>query len=396
MGGRLHQEEEGQTLLLSALMVLALIMIITIPVNLAMVTHQKMQAQNAVDAAAMSGAVWQTRGMAFTQTMNDIIWTMDCAADLLLTGAVICNPLVATPASPAALIAGNVCLFGATGLHAAVEFGMIPFRAIGVEILFPVICVLSGSEIAHENGATSIQDLGRFSSALAGEIGQRWAGDPSGGEVSTFPEVFNLPWYALGFELQPRLNLIGLHLVAQTAGEEDWPLKGKFYLERVSLCPAIQPAYAFAHGYFHFIKGWSNWTHDYYVTKAEGEDGADDEAKGVARRELVSGGNICSFPPSTWVVCIREGEGYRQWTAPWRKVLGGLGVAVEEGPPVVVNGKTEPSTIYGELGSVALASSQAWSEPVVMYRAFTGLRGWVTMTPVVLTSSDSLDYGICH
>jgi len=396
---RFHREEEGQHLILAALMMVALAAILVLTMHLGMITHQKIQAQNAADAAALASADWQLRGLCFTQNLNDVVYICDAVTDALLWISVACN--YATYAPVVGVIAwgvGNVTLGLSVATNAFVTFVLIPFRDICVAGVFPMICYVSASEMARANGATSLAGIAdhvtRLSTDALHGIGAE------GMDLTGFGELVGsitekLPLTAFGVEVgEEGIGLLSLHLERVTTGE--YPLKGNHVSSRVLSCISLTPVQPWAYKYFHFIERseWFKWDHPHYESESELEEiefGAGVKAKGV------------KLPPHTWVVSMSEtrrgsGSRYPAWCAFWDKAMGGLGVYTGEKPmwdPATQSTQRQPA--YDELGSVALASAQTVSETVRSH-SFMGLKGAVQMLPVQLVPGEkhSLALGICH
>ena len=84
-----------------------------------MAIHNRILAQNAVDSAAESAALWQARGCNLEQQLNNLHYDVDeaaCIAEGVAAGACIaaitpCSP----PKSPLTLSLARVKLFGLSG-----------------------------------------------------------------------------------------------------------------------------------------------------------------------------------------------------------------------------------------------------------------------------------------
>jgi hypothetical protein len=401
----LARDEDGQSVALAALLILVLVMFLTVTLNLAIVAHQKIQVQTAVDAAAMAGAVWQLRGMNFTQNMNNLIWISDALTDMLITGAWISGKCAMGDPTGIAIGVGNVLLGLAMAANAVVSLGMIPFRALAVRVLFPLTIFLSGSDMASRNGATTITGLADYGVGLGLEyqlrrqeevLGTNVFSEAGGLAQMKMPSLsFDLPLYAVGLELHDSARLISLHVNRKQPGEEDgekpgeedgeasddWPLAMPqwWFDQRLNDCFMLQPLYGPAMSYFTTMKGIFGdtdnniWKHGYYAT-----DGGDEGGKRVV------------LPPSTWIATIRESDRsdnrnrFGAWTGPWRS-MGGLGVP-----------RNLAATEFGELGVIGMASARIEADPVVKIK-FGGIRGRVQMVPVTLDQKGhALEYGICH
>jgi len=376
---RVAADEDGQSVALAALLILVLVMFLTVTLNLAIVAHQKIQVQTAVDAAAKTGAVWQIRGLAFVQSMNNLIWIGDALADITLTIAAAFAPFVGFFGVG---LVGNVFLGVSVVSHALSQFAMIPLRWLAVHVLF------AASEMAARNETTPIPGLVTFAQRLTAEYVERgFPGQSTDfpNDYNSFPALPNIPIYALGVEVRKDgYGLINLHLESVDPKlPQDWPLTTRWPLvqKRLLICAPLQPVFALAKPYYDFIQNIfgdkdAAWSHAYYKT----DEALIDEDTGKAM-----------LPPTTWIATVRESDRpqgqnrFSFWTAPWQS-MDGLGV-----PTNIL------SSDYGELGVVGLASSRAYADPVDML-SFSPIRGQVVLVPVCLSSGkgDTLDMGVSH
>ena len=494
---RVHGEEDGNLLVMSAILIMLLVFSLAVTVNLAEVVHNKIKAQNAADAAAMTGAIWQVRGCHFVQDLNNLVYYSDTAAFACLGIAAACSLSTAAPiAGQIANLVGNVSLGLCIACHATSQFVLMPFRD-AAQFLFPLVCYLAASEMAARNAATPVLGAVRFTDRLLRELAQRLGEGPPGGNLlgrledlagtnaagtTVFRALEAVPVHAFGLEARfseglggllslggvrddvgkldptkggggrdtewrlPDLRTVSLHLKKtdwsdkaseaatapakwtgfQQKGADTFeqsgagdavghladtmltvpPLKiADVHLDALLTFCAALPMCHVAQRYFDIVKHMpvldlqlgsngkpkftkdlgSKWNHGWY------ESERDDETQLTA---------LCV---TTWIAMVQEGdEKYDERTSIWR-AMGGLGVPVDAPESVeLYNPDTEEYEKrdvppFGELGCMALASSQAFVDPVAMFRP-TGARGWVQLVPVKVFEDkpDMLDYGICH
>jgi len=385
----IHSDEGAQSLVISALFVTVLIALLTVTLNLSTVTYGKIRAQNAADAAAMTGGTWQIRGLNFVQNMNNIIYALDVVADISLTGAVACN---AVAWNPIGLAAGNILLTLSVGSHGVAQYIFKPFRYVSLEYLIPVISYISGSQMAAANGATTLCGIGPIAGRLLNEVVERFT-DPLEKfigvqlvlPIGNFP--YNIPFYAIGIEFSsPESSsdkkggssigtpgFLSLHLEEKVPEYTDWPLKVSFVRTRVDLCQVFSFGYWLASTYYKFATTddmGGTWSHSWYESESES----------------VPPDPMVELPPVTWISCVREeerpGGHFEDWTGIW-KAMGGLGVPTGQKK-------------YGELGCVAVASTKVYAPRVVKIK-MPGKGGIVVMVPACAGKDKPLlEYGVCH
>jgi hypothetical protein len=155
------------------------------------ISEDKMQMQNAADAAALEFATWQARGMNTVQNLNQEVYNIDnfvitmyCSAAVL---SYVSQPLKAVFGVGYILEGVSAGLFfGGVYLHHVIGVGMLQtlrhFYAYGTNIL----AYLSANEIASLNGADPILpdrsniasnansgNLGRLVTSLIGSVMQK-------------------------------------------------------------------------------------------------------------------------------------------------------------------------------------------------------------------------------
>jgi len=165
----LARDEGGQSLLVGVLCVLLLVLMLTVVTNLSFTVYEKMEAQNAADAAALTAGTWQVRGLHFVQEMNNLVYTLDAAGQACLAIAGICGAASASPAAPVTEVVGNIAIVGFIGASGLSHFGICPIRWVA-QAGFPVIGYLGASQMAKANGATSILRTGKFLERLGCEF----------------------------------------------------------------------------------------------------------------------------------------------------------------------------------------------------------------------------------
>jgi hypothetical protein len=270
-----HRDRRGNLLAISAVFVAALVMVLTVVINLAHVTHEKIKAQNAADAAALAGGVWQVRGLAFIQGMNNLVYMSDMLASFGLNvgvaGALCSGTGIGHAIGEGGLL---VCM----GAHGFSQFVLVPLRDL-MNGAWPAVSAMGGSSMAHANGARSV--ITSFDDMLKGlvrESVERKSGmsvDMSQFDNNPLAKAGNWVWelirqldfYAVGVEVDvspetvealggisyfiqameeqqlqwdealasgaalagkglefPNVGLVNLHLERKDVGPTDWPL----------------------------------------------------------------------------------------------------------------------------------------------------------------------------
>jgi len=147
---------------------MVLVIMLTVVVNVAHVTYEKIQAQNAADAAALTGGVWQIRGMAFIQSLNNLVYVSDMLASFGLNVGVAGS--VASATGVGATLGqpiGNAGLVVCMGAHGFSQFALVPLRDI-MCAAWPVVSAVGASEMANRNQARPIiGTLGNMAKGLA-------------------------------------------------------------------------------------------------------------------------------------------------------------------------------------------------------------------------------------
>lgn len=218
---RFHRDDDGQLIVMAAVFLLILVMALAVPVQLSLAVRQKIQAQNAADAAAITGAIWQLRGLNVLQGMNDLMYLLDSLALAGLVAGAILGPCTGVPiAGAAAIVAGNIALGAATGSHFAAQCVVLPLRDV-VAHGWSLMCYVGASETARENeaspmlGATASYLVGLAAQGVqnqlvanklpgVGEITQMVGSkDPSKGNFlsNLGAAIASFPVYAMGFEM---------------------------------------------------------------------------------------------------------------------------------------------------------------------------------------------------
>lgn len=408
---RFHRDDGAQMLFIGAIFTMVLVILLTVTVNLGYVTHQKIQAQNAADAAAMAAGIWQVRGLSFVQSLNNVIVLSDSIAYGGIIAAVVLNATAHADPTGISIGLGNLALAFTVGCHGASQFILMPFRHAHAYMLGPMLCYVSASEMAKANYASPV-----LSSALGVGVALGVAageGNSSIGAIalSTLLSQHNvqettqwaenmlahIPIYAMNLELlNGEFIRFDLQYSQKSGQDPKPPLPVPLKVDGVSLLLQatymIQPMNNIADQYFSALDRLAN-----PETKGESSisidmSSVDDHVPEVLRYAgelwpkapwqhdyLISTPNfpendspqIVRLPPTTWVAMVREtsrkeGERYGGWTAAWSS-MGGLGVKTGDGQ-------------YGELGAVAFSRTQVFTDPVTWFD-FSGFRGWIEMIP---------------
>ncbi len=164
---------------MSAIFVMFLVVSLTVTINLGEAVQNKIKAQNAVDAAALTGVIWQVRGNHFIQDLNNMVYYSDTAAFATLGMAAVCSACTGIPVVGQALnVAGAISLGLSVVCHFTSHCILIPFRDVA-QCLFPVVCYVAAGEMAGANGASSVGGVGVYLDRLSREILQRVAENAS-------------------------------------------------------------------------------------------------------------------------------------------------------------------------------------------------------------------------
>ncbi len=372
---RFHRDQNAQMLMIGAIFVFILVVLLTVTVNLGYVTHQKIQAQNASDAAAMSAAIWQIRGLSMIQSLNNAVVYSDGAAFAGLMIAIACNKSAHFDPTGLSYGVGNVALGITFGAHAISQFVLVPFRDIYADNIGPSICYISASEMARANNATPVLNslLGVLAvlvtDASFHSVNYAMSGGnvPGGDSLSDgFPDdvnvptlidqLPNIPIYALNVDLFEG-KLLSFDLEMGKASHPPLPpiyFSKTFVMNKVKLCYVLQPMQSLLFKYFMQLN--PPWRHDYLKSKS------------ILESPHPAAGFV-HLGPSSWITVVRESSRdlrYQAWTSPWQS-FGGLGLS------------TGPNR-YGELGATAVTSVRVFSDKVTWFNPL-GYRGWVELVP---------------
>lgn len=430
-----HRQDDAQMLLIGAIFTFVLVVLLTVTVNLATVTFQKIQAQNAADAAATAAGIWQIRGLSLVQTLNNAVVLSDGVAVGALAVAVVLNAAVQTPppVSAGAVIAGNAALILAVGCHAASQFVLIPFRHVYAYVLAPMLCYVSASEMARANNATPVlESLVPFGGALltakADAIVMGLLSTGSDSLVQAFRDQPGVQrtasWgnkllegipdiYAMNLELAqwpPRLIDLGLDYSEDIKYEKmpngkpnkpetiPAPLLFTDFSLMLDACYLLTFA-SVADRYFSTLERIGETIDNIEDKIPDGFDPLKNLLKMAPHKAwkhdyLMSVPDFpekdpqcVRLPETTWVTIVREsnraGGRYGAWTAAW-KPMGGLGVKNLAGE-------------YGELGALAMSKMRVFADPVSWFD-FSAYRGWVELIPIndISLLGENHDIGVAH
>ncbi len=158
--------DRGVAMLYTAVICMFILAVFSLIYDVARISEDKIQMQNAADAAALEFATWQARGMNTVQNLNQEIFNLDTAVltmYLTAAGAVYAGTAAAILTKGAALPLKNACdifaaflMYGGIYVHHVVGIGMLQslrhFYAYGTNVL----AIISANEIATMNRADPI------------------------------------------------------------------------------------------------------------------------------------------------------------------------------------------------------------------------------------------------
>ena len=158
---RLISDERGVVLYYTAIVVFLIVALFSLIFDVSRISEQKMQMQNAADAAALEMALWQARGMNLVQNINDEIYSVDAA---VITGYVAAAGLTVVGHATKAFFGVGYIVEGVGAAVAylsrfahfgAVELCLNPLRHVYARgAMF--IGYVSANDAAWHNGASPI------------------------------------------------------------------------------------------------------------------------------------------------------------------------------------------------------------------------------------------------
>lgn len=241
----LRSDDRGQVVLLSGVMVFVVLMITIMTFDMSKAVYNRITAQNAVDAAADSAALWQARGCNLLQHLNnvhykvnEVLFIAETAALSQCAMSIIDVPVeyatrvlqgtyfafVWGAAVAAANISCNICWTAPW-----IDWGQEKFaKAVmkiqaAIDTSFPVLAFLYADVMARESGADNV-----FAAAAGyiGTVGSMLGIDSAGlqdltGELAS--GISSLPVAIYAFPLDPSSLKLHVERKAGTSLPWKWP-----------------------------------------------------------------------------------------------------------------------------------------------------------------------------
>lgn len=225
----LRSDQRGSLTLLAGMMIFLVTIFGVIAFDTNMAIYDRIVAQNAVDAAADSAALWQARGCNLQQKLNDLHWKVDtagCIAESLAEAAcalaAVETALLAVPIADVAAEAAlpPTCFVGCDPLP-VIDVGqhifydaLMPIQQ-GIVTIWPLQVYAKANECAEGSGADYLPNVvthytgGLLSALGVGNI-----------DLGSIPGAGSLPIYAFP------INPLSLQLyVDKKDNNGDMPLK---------------------------------------------------------------------------------------------------------------------------------------------------------------------------
>ncbi len=187
----LRRDENGQVLLLTALMAMTLIAFVAAILPTGQIVTAKIQAQNAADAAAMTAMTWMARGSNFLQGTNGFHWDVNGIMVVVIEGITYYYiakmledlevPIVGWIKMIVDWFEGMDKIGSASTARFWISESIIGSQVLAAEAT-PMIAFAHASAIARKNGA----DV--FDAAYFADLRQQVPGLPAGLTASAFDE----------------------------------------------------------------------------------------------------------------------------------------------------------------------------------------------------------------
>ena len=216
----LRRDDSGQVMVLTGIMVLVAMMMTITTVNSGYLVYNRIQAQNAVDAAADTFAAYQARGLNFAQHLNDVHywanWVIFGLEVVNFTARILCPVMSIRP--PPLFFDYSFYMSCCNNLKSTGTFldnaqDTIATMILGVQEVinttFPILGGLSANALAEANGADKVAEwAGEVAGQLAGLIGMDASGlESAASSIADIPGIGDI--YA--FPLKPG-QLIDLNI----------------------------------------------------------------------------------------------------------------------------------------------------------------------------------------
>ncbi len=146
----MRRKKNGQVMIFTALVVLVLVCFVASVVNVGQMIVQRIKAQNAADAAALTAGVWQARGLNLLQILNGVHWDLNYTTGMGINGLI--PALGAWWPHPSVPGRAYRAIKALDALQAGIAAVIQNTQDLIVE-KFPYIAVLHASGMAKDNGA---------------------------------------------------------------------------------------------------------------------------------------------------------------------------------------------------------------------------------------------------
>ncbi|NMA19681.1 MAG: hypothetical protein GX927_03790 [Lentisphaerae bacterium] len=202
--------DRGVAMLYTAVVCMFILAVFSLIHDVGRISEDKMQMQNAADAAALEFATWQARGMNTVQNLNQEIYNLDSfVITMYYAGAAL---TWVGQAAKGVLGAGVIVdafaaglFYGGAYIHHFIGIGMLQtlrhFYAFGTNIL----AYIAANELAAKNGAASIPDLPK----LPGHAGNGTLGNMISSLVNTGARAVHVLCIPTTFDTMFTLPLTG-------------------------------------------------------------------------------------------------------------------------------------------------------------------------------------------
>jgi hypothetical protein len=249
VGGRLlrraaglREDERGQTMLLSGFMAFLLVIMAAFTANATKAIYHRVVAQNAVDAAADSAALWQARGCNLLQHLNNLHYDANVVMYIAEVGflaacvaapALNAIPFVGPALSQAACI---LCRFAPIVDSAQEVFSDILLAVQdGIQMFFPALAWAYGNAAAKGSGADQL--IGALLDYINNGLAQFGISVPGFSDVLSAVGGF-LSWVPI-FAMPIDPTSLSLHVDKQEAGDFELPWHFPDYISIPMATPGV-------------------------------------------------------------------------------------------------------------------------------------------------------------
>ncbi len=333
----LRTDDRGQVMLLSGMIAFLIAIMGLVTLDTAKSIHNRITAQNSVDAAADAAALWQARGCNLLQHLNNLHYNVNLAAYILEVNSLgACVASAILQLFPLTAAAGKALCFAcipAPLIDRGQElFAEAVLKVQGViEELFPVLAFAYANVAAQGSGADRFPEVfQQYASGLLEQIGIDMP------DSSALDSAFDwVPLYAM--PLDP--SSLSLHVEEKECGE----LEAPWHFPEYIAMPMAVIGYAACSGFQYDMPDDWGWKDSYYY----GNPGFMTWVAGKKQQEeLIGLGDL------TWFNA--EGRSYQEMRDTHSKTF--YNDSIRTG---------DASTALQIPAFMAVASSQVEGEPVI-------------------------------